>query len=95
VTFSPETPRIGNELLIAVTSAHPHPYGRLAGTETTRFVRERMGQRGYVWEWTIEPTYPGTHDYTFFVDSTIPCQKVQLHVAESLATKTPRPTRTP
>jgi hypothetical protein len=95
ITFAPEAPRVGDELLIAVTSARPHPYGRLAGTENTQFVRERPGQRGYVWEWTIHPTYPGQHEYTFYVDSTIPCQKVQLTVRESLATKTPRPTKTP
>jgi len=78
-----------------VTSAHPHPYGRLAGTEMTHFVRERPGQKGYVWEWTINPTYPGQHEYTFYVDSTIPCQKIQLTIRESLATKTPKPTKVP
>ena len=91
ITYSPQAPRIGNELLIAVTSAHPHPYGRLAGTEPTRFIRERPGQRGYVWEWTVQPTYPGQHEYTFYVDSTIPCQKIQLRVLQSLATATPKP----
>ncbi len=95
ITFSPETPRIGNEFLIAVTSAHPHPYGRLAGTEPTQFVRERPGQRGYVWEWTVQPSYPGTHEYTFYVDSTVPCQKVQIQVLQSLATSTPKPSKTP
>src|SRR5262249_2140470 len=53
ITFSPDIPRAGNEMLIAVTSAHEHPYGRLAGTEKTTFVRERPGQLGHVWEWTI------------------------------------------
>jgi hypothetical protein len=32
ILFAPDTPRAGNELLITVSSAHPHPYGRLAGT---------------------------------------------------------------
>src|SRR5213075_2869473 len=86
ITYSPEEPRVGNELLIAVTSARPHPYGRLAGTERTQFVRERPGQRGYVWEWTIQPTYPGEHTYTFYVDSTIPCQKISMTIKEALAT---------
>src|SRR5215212_4232079 len=95
ITFAPEAPRVGDELLIAVTSAHPHPYGRLAGTENTRFVRERPGQRGYVWEWTIQLSYPGQQGYTFYVDSTIPCQKVQLSVRTQLPTATPKPTRTP
>jgi hypothetical protein len=95
ITFAPEEPRVGDELLVAVTSAHQHPYGRLAGTEMTQFSRERPGQRGYVWEWIIRPTYPGQHEYTFYVDSTVPCQKVQLTVRESLATKTPKPTKTP
>lgn len=95
ITYSPETPRIGNELLIAVTSAHPHPYGRLAGTERTTFVRERAGQRGYVWEWTVQPSYPGQHEYIFYVDSTVPCQQIQLRVLQSLATRTPTPTKTP
>jgi hypothetical protein len=95
ITYAPEEARVADEVLIAVTSAHPHPYGRLAGTEMTHFVRERPGQKGYVWEWTIMPTYPGQHEYTFYVDSTIPCQKIQITIHESLATKTPKPTKTP
>jgi hypothetical protein len=93
ISFAPESPRVGNEFLIAVTSSHPHPYGRLAGTEKTNFVRERSGQRGFVWEWTVQPTYPGQHEYTFYVDSTVPCQKIQLRVLDSLATRTPTPTK--
>jgi hypothetical protein len=95
ISFSPESPRVGNEFLVAVTSAHQHPYGRLAGTEKTNFVRERFGQRGLVWEWTVQPTYPGQHEYTFYVDSTIPCQKIQIRVLQSLATRTPTPTKVP
>jgi hypothetical protein len=94
ISFSPEQPRVGNELLIVVTSAHPHPYGRLTGTEPTRFMRERPGQRGYVWEWTVQPSYPGQHEYTFYVDSTVPCQKAPIRVMQSLATRTPTPTKT-
>ena len=59
ITFSPAEPRVNNEMLIAVTSSRPHPYGRLAGTEKTTFVRERPGQLGYVWEWTVALSYPG------------------------------------
>jgi hypothetical protein len=95
ITYSPELPRIGNEFLVAVTSSRPHPYGRLAGTEPTRFVRERPGQRGFVWEWTVQPSYPGLHEYTFYVDSTVVCQKVQLRVLQSLSTRTPTPTKVP
>ena len=91
ITFAPEGPRVGNDLLIAVTSGRPHPYGRLVGTEKTQFVRERLGQRGYVWEWVVQPTYPGQHEYTFYVDSTVLCQKIQLRVLRSLATSTPKP----
>jgi hypothetical protein len=94
ITFAPEVPRVANEVLIAVTSHGAHPYGRLAGTEKTNFVRERQGQLGYVWEWTIQLSYPGQHEYTFYVDSTIPCKKVTFDVRESLATKTPKPTKT-
>lgn len=95
ITFSPDQPRVNNELLIAVTSSRPHPYGRLAGTEKTTFVRERPGQLGYVWEWTVLLSYPGTHKYTFFVDSTIPCREIEIQVLPGLATRTPKPTRTP
>jgi len=91
ISFSPEEPRAGNELLIAVTSSRPHPYPRLAGTERTQFVRERPGQRGYVWEWTVQLTYPGDQEYTFYVDSTIPCQRTQIRVRTPLATKVPTP----
>lgn len=94
ITFSPEIPRVGNEVLIAVTSSRPHPYGRLAGTEKTTFVRERPGQKGYVWEWTIQLSYPGNHEYTFYVDSTIPCKKLQLTIRQGLATRTATPTKT-
>lgn len=94
LTFSPERPRVGNELLIAVTSARPHPYGRLAGTERTTFIRERFGQLGLVWEWTVTPSYPGQHEYTFYTDSTIPCRKVALTVSKALATVTQTPTKT-
>ena len=82
-------------MLIAVTSSRPHPYGRLAGTEKTKFVRERPGQLGYVWEWTVVLSYPGQHEYTFYVDSTIPCKKIQITVRQALATQTPTPTKTP
>jgi hypothetical protein len=95
ITFVPDVPRAGNELLIAVTSARPHPYGRVAGTERTTFVRERTGQLGYVWEWTIQLTWPGKHEYTFFVDSTIPCKKIEIQVRQNNWTKTPTPTKTP
>ncbi|MFN8635778.1 MAG: hypothetical protein U0893_18170 [Chloroflexota bacterium] len=95
MTFAPEVPRVNNEVLIAVTSSRPHPYGRLAGTEKTTFVRERPGQRGYVWEWTVQLSFPGQHEYTFYVDSTIPCQKIQIQVRASLATRTPTPLPTP
>jgi hypothetical protein len=89
ITYAPSEPRANNELLIAVTSSRPHPYGRLAGTEKTTFIRERAGQLGYVWEWTVALSYPGQHQYTFYVDSTIPCKSIEIAVRQSLATKTP------
>ena len=91
ITFSPADPRVSNEMLVAVTSSRPHPYGRLAGTEKTTFVRERPGQLGYVWEWTIALTWPGRHEYTFYVDSTIPCKTIEITVRQALATRTPTP----
>ena len=91
ITFAPADPRANNELLVAVTSSRPHPYGRLAGTEKTTFVRERAGQLGYVWEWTIALTWPGKHEYIFYVDSTIPCKTIEITVRQALATKTPTP----
>ena len=94
MTFSPADPRVNNEMLVAVTSSRPHPYGRLAGTEKTTFVRERPGQSGYVWEWTVALTWAGRHEYTFYVDSTIPCKKIEVTVRAQLATKTPTPTKT-
>jgi hypothetical protein len=93
ITFAPAEPRANNELLIAVTSSRPHPYGRLAGTEKTNFMRERQGQLGYVWEWTVALTYPGQHTYTFYVDSTVPCKAITIDVREQLATRTPTPTK--
>jgi hypothetical protein len=55
------------------------------------FGRERLGQLGYVWEWTLTPTWSGEHEYTFYVDSTIPCAKVSFRVDRALATRTPTP----
>jgi hypothetical protein len=94
LTFSPPDPRVGNEMLVAVTSSRPHPYGRLAGTEKTTFVRERPGQLGTVWEWSVQLSWPGRHEYTFYVDSTIPCKKIEITVRQGLFTKTPTPTKT-
>jgi hypothetical protein len=86
ITFAPENPRVGTELVIVVTSSRPHPYGRLAGTERTTFVRERRGQLGLVWEWTVNLSTAGRHDYTFYVDSTIPCKRVSIEVRSALGT---------
>jgi hypothetical protein len=86
ITFAPENPRVGTELVIAVTSSGRHPYGRLAGTERTTFVRERSGQLGRVWEWTVNLSTAGQHEYTFYVDSTIPCKKLGIRVRAALGT---------
>ncbi|MFN8524927.1 MAG: fibronectin type III domain-containing protein [Chloroflexota bacterium] len=91
ITYVPENPRVGQELLIAVTSAKPHPYGRLVGTEKTTFVRERPGQLGLVWEWSVTMTFPGNQDYTFYVDSTIPCKRTTFKVDGALGTPTAIP----
>jgi hypothetical protein len=95
VTFVPEDPRTNNELVVAVTSRYGNKYPRLAGTEKATFVRERPGQLGYVWEWTIQTTWPGQHEYVFYVDSTIPCKKVDVLVKRQYYTPTPKPTKTP
>jgi len=96
LTYVPEEPRIGSELIIAATSARLHPYPRLAGTERTApQAQGRPGQLGYVWEWTVQPTYPGRQEYTFYVDSTIPCTKISFDVKNALATATPKPTKVP
>jgi hypothetical protein len=91
LSIVPQRPRAGNELFIVVSSARRHAYPRLAGTEKTTFVRERPGQLGTVWEWSVSPTWPGQHAYTFYVDGTIPCVEVSLPVDKPLATSTPRP----
>ena len=54
-------------------------------------MRERPGQLGYVWEWTVALTWPGRHEYTFYVDSTIPCKMIEIQVRQQLATRTPTP----
>ncbi len=68
-----------------VTSASPHPHGRLLGTERTSLVGERDGRRGKVREWTVAPTYKGKHRYTFYADSTIPCGSISLEVRAALS----------
>lgn len=94
-SFAPSNPRVGSELLIAVTSASPHAYPRLTGTQSPTFYRARTGQLGYVWEWTLYPTWSGTHRLTFYVDSTVSCATASIRVQQALATSTPRPTNTP
>lgn len=84
ITYAPANPRVGTELLIAVTSSRPHAYGRLAGTERTTFLRERPGQLGTVYEWTVNLSSHGDHEYTFYVDSTIPCKKKSIEVKRAL-----------
>jgi hypothetical protein len=95
IAYLPDVPRANNQLTVVVTSAYENRYPRLAGTEKTTFVGERPGQLGYVWEWTIQATWPGRHQYTYYVDSTIPCQKVEILVRNQLVTPTPKPTKTP
>ena len=87
ITYAPANPRVGTELLIAVTSSRPHAYARLAGTERTTFLRERPGQLGIVYEWTVNLSSHGDHEYTFYVDSTIPCKKKTIEVKRALNTR--------
>jgi hypothetical protein len=86
ISYVPDRPRVGAELLVAVTSTRKYAYPRLAGTERTTFVQERPGQLGFVYEWTVNLTYPGDHDYTFYVDSTVPCKRLELEVRDALGT---------
>jgi hypothetical protein len=84
MSYVPDRPRVGTKLLIAVTSTRRYAYPQLAGTEPTTFVQERRGQLGFVYEWTVDLAYPGDHDYTFYVDSTIRCQRLNLEVRDAL-----------
>ena len=94
-SFAPSNPRIGSELLIAVTSATRHGFPRLTGTESPSFYRARTGQLGYVWEWTLSPSWAGSHKFTFYVDSTMECANASVRVQQPLATSTPKVTSTP
>ncbi|MGE3268507.1 MAG: hypothetical protein AB7P40_07155 [Chloroflexota bacterium] len=95
ISFIPEDPRTENELIIAVSSRYQNKYPRLAGTERTTFLRERPGQLGYVWEWSIQATWPGQHEYIYYVDSTIPCKKLEMRVRRQYHTPTPTATEVP
>ena len=44
-SFAPTNPRVGTELLIAVTSATYHSFPRLTGTESPTFYRDRKSTR--------------------------------------------------
>ncbi len=88
ISYAPEFPRVGNELVIVVTSASPHPHGRLLGTERTSLVGERDGRLGKVLEWTVAPAYQGRHRYTFYADATIPCGSISFEVRAALSTST-------
>lgn len=94
MTFAPAAPVVGNDLLIAVTSAKEHQYVRLTGVSNPKLLRERQGQHGWVWEWTTQVKFPGRHDFTFYIDSTIPCTANHVIVNPSPADVTPTPTAT-
>lgn len=92
MTFAPGAPVLGNELLIAVTSAKTHQYVRLTGLLNPTFLREREGQRGWVWEWTTTLSFPGRHDFTFYVDSTVVCTANYVVVSPAPGAVTATPT---
>jgi hypothetical protein len=90
ISFSPAEGRVGLELLVAVTSGRPYSYPRLTGTEPPTLLRSRSGQLGYVYEWTVQPTWPGQHRYVFYVDSTVRCAEQGVEVKRALTTPTPK-----
>jgi hypothetical protein len=97
ITFIPTSPKVGDEVLIAATSAKLHVFTQLFGTEKTTKVREeaRPGQRGWVWTWTVTPTIPGPHQYIFYIDDTVPCQSIAFSVGSAFQTAEPTPTAEP
>ena len=60
------------------------------------FSQEREGQLGWVWVWTMTPTFTGPHRVQYFVDSTTACAEATIEVGPSARlSATPSPTSTP
>jgi len=67
------TANIGDTVLISITSSRNHTNVVVTGTDNPVFLRVRSGQTGYVWDYQVVIKTPGRHDYTFYVDTIIPC----------------------
>jgi hypothetical protein len=83
LTFAPPNPTVGQEMIVAVTSATTHRGVYLAASERATAVQETEGQLGRVWLWSLTPQLAGPHQFQFFVDFTILCVQATVSVVPS------------
>ena len=81
ISFAPPDAVVGQEMLIAVTSARPHTGLYMTGTERVTTSAETVGQLGHVWLWSVTPRLPGPHRFQFFIDFTKFCAEATIDVA--------------
>jgi hypothetical protein len=81
ISFAPPDAVVGQEMLIAVTSAQPHTGLYMTGTERVTTSAETVGQLGHVWLWSVTPRLPGPHRFQFFIDFTKFCAEATINVA--------------
>lgn len=90
--FLPESPQVGQEVIITVTSAKEHPYFLLGGSEPFTQVGPGRGGPGFFWQWKKKVDAAGVSRFTFFSG---PAPEHQCVTGEFLATGgTPTPTPT-
>src|SRR5215212_8912736 len=72
------------DLLIAATSSVQHRGVWLQGTARPTLLRERVGMKGFVWDYVITPRVDGSYQSRFCVDSVIQCAEAAIAVGPSV-----------
>lgn len=80
ISFAPAAPVVGQEMLIAVSSATGHGGLYMSGTEKLTTATETVGQLGRVWLWSLTPRLAGPHRFQLFVDFTKFCTEASVEV---------------
>jgi hypothetical protein len=83
LTYVPVDPMVGQELFIVASSAQHHRGVTLAGTPSSSYQDEYIGQLGWVWRWRVIPKFSGQHRFRLYVDATTPCGEITVNVARS------------
>ena len=86
---------IGDTVYISVTSVRNHTNVLLTGPDGPTFVKQYAGQKGNVWQWQVSIKSAGRHDYTYYVDTTVPCTTNYFVIPEPTGSPAPTATASP